>query len=90
VNGFPPGSDWSPDLSIEGAAGNVHAASLRLTARVGEQSISSDWQSYSYTCEPKSAIDPPTDDLVAPDEAPRAPDEAPREGVTMEDLTGGE
>lgn len=81
VNGFPPGPDWSPDLSIEGPAGNVHAASLRLTARVGEQTISSDWQSYSYTCDPKSAIDPPTDDRIAPDEAPR-------EGVTMEDLTG--
>jgi hypothetical protein len=79
-NGPPSVPDWTPGFSVEGPAGNLHTASLRLVARFGEQTINSDWQNYRYTCDPKSAIDPAAQDLVAPDGTPP-------EGVTRDYLT---
>ncbi len=37
VNGPPPVPDWTPGLSVEGPAGNLHTASLRLFARFGSR-----------------------------------------------------
>ena len=67
---LPPGPDWSPDLSAEGLGGNVHTESLRLVARAGTQTIASDWQGYSYKCDPKPAIGVPSNDLTISDKTP--------------------
>lgn len=76
--GLPPGPEWSPpDLTGEDPGSNVHAESLRLIASVGDQTIMSEWQGYSYTCDPKRAIDVPTDDLVSADDSARPPRRAP-------------
>ena len=65
----PSGPDWTPGIGAVDSGGNVHAGSLRLVASTDMQTIATDWQGYSYTCEPQTAVDGPGD-IVSPDANP--------------------
>jgi hypothetical protein len=66
----PSGPDWTPAIDAVDPGSNVHAESLRLIASAGGQTITTDWQGYHYTCEPKTAVEGPGV-IVSPDANPR-------------------